>query len=237
MDADTSRRSLRRRELLKMTPLAAAGLLLNARSREWLVGSGLELGDRASALAFRSTHLAPVFAVRDVTPYERFPLNSYLVDDPEVDLDGWRLSVSGLIQRPGEYTLEALRRLPRVVQNTRHICVEGWDVIGSFGGVRIADFLAHVGADAGARFLEVRCHDDYYESVDIESARHRQSLLCDEMYGGPLSRGHGAPLRLVMPTKLGYKQAKYLASIHVTSVLAARRGYWEDQGYGWYGGI
>jgi DMSO/TMAO reductase YedYZ molybdopterin-dependent catalytic subunit len=238
MDDETaSSRRLRRRELLKMTPLAAAGLLLNASARDWLVGSGQEVADRMSAMAFRPTHLAPLFADRDVTPYERYPLNSYLVDDPEVDLDGWRLSVSGLVQRPGEYSLDALAPLPRIVQNTRHVCVEGWDVIGNFGGVRMADFLVHVGADAGARFLEVKCHDDYYESIDIESARHPQSLLCDEMYGAPLSRGHGAPLRLVMPTKLGYKQAKYVASIHVTSVLAARRGYWEDLGYGWYGGL
>lgn len=220
-----------------MTPLAAAGLLLNASARDRIVGGGQELADRISAVAFQPAHLAPVFADRDVTPFERYPLNSYLVDDPDVDLDGWRLSVSGLVQRPGDYTLDALAQLPRIVQNTKHVCVEGWDVIGNFGGVRIADFLAHVGAVAGARFLEVRCYDDYYESIDMESARHPQSLLCDEMYGAPLSRGHGAPLRLMMPVKLGYKQAKYVTSIQVTSVLAGRRGYWEDLGYGWYGGL
>jgi DMSO/TMAO reductase YedYZ molybdopterin-dependent catalytic subunit len=88
------------------------------------------------------------------------------------------------------------------MQNTRHICIEGWDVIGNFAGTRVDDFLTHVGADASARFLEVECADDYYESIDMASARHPQSLLCYEMYGQPLSREHGAPLRLVMPTKL-----------------------------------
>ena len=58
------------------------------------------------------------------------------------------------------------------------------------------------------------------------------------MYGKPLDRGHGAPLRLQMPTKLGYKQAKYLDTIRVTNVLqGGKRGYWEDQGYSWYGGL
>jgi DMSO/TMAO reductase YedYZ molybdopterin-dependent catalytic subunit len=58
------------------------------------------------------------------------------------------------------------------------------------------------------------------------------------MYGQPLDRGHGAPLRLQMPTKLGYKQAKYLNTIRVTNVLkSGKRGYWEDQGYDWYGGL
>jgi DMSO/TMAO reductase YedYZ molybdopterin-dependent catalytic subunit len=230
-------RTRTRRELLKMAPLAAAGLLLDERGRSWVVRGGQSLGDRASALTFRSSQLAPTFGDREVTPFERFPLNSYLADDPEVELDVWRLDVSGVVQRAGEYTLDALQRLPKVVQNTRHICVEGWDVIGNFGGVRIADFLAHVGADASAAFLEVVCADDYYESIDMASACHPQSLLCYEMYGRPLSRGHGAPLRLVMPTKLGYKQAKYIVGLRVTNVLPPRRGYWEDQGYGWYGGI
>ena len=226
-----------RRELLKTAPLAAAGMLLTKGGRDWAVRNGVAFADTVSAATFRSTHLAPTFDDRDITPLERFPFNSYLADDPEVDLDAWRLSVSGLVARAGDYTLDQLKTLPRVTQNTRHVCVEGWDVVGNFGGVRVADFLAHVGADARATCIEVECADDYYESIDIESARHPQSLLCDEMYGMPLERGHGAPLRLVMPTKLGYKQAKYIVALRVTNVLAPRRGYWEDRGYGWYGGL
>jgi len=110
-------------------------------------------------------------------------------------------------------------------------------VIGNFGGARLTDFLIMVGADSAARFVEVECADDYYESIDIESAMHPQSLLCYEMSGQPLQRGHGAPLRLQMPTKLGYKQAKYLTSLRVTNVLSGRNGYWEDQGYSWHGGL
>jgi DMSO/TMAO reductase YedYZ molybdopterin-dependent catalytic subunit len=64
----------------------------------------------------------------------------------------------------------------------------------------------------------------------MASALHPQSLLCYEMYDQPLTREHGAPLRLRMPTKIGYKQAKYLTSFRVTDVLA-KVGYWEDQGY------
>jgi DMSO/TMAO reductase YedYZ molybdopterin-dependent catalytic subunit len=220
-----------------MAPLAAAGLLLTDAGRAWVLQNGLSLSDRAASLTLRNGHLAPTFADADVTPIERFPLNSYLADDPELDLDAWQLEVSGLVRRPGVYALDALQRLPKVTQNTRHICIEGWDVIGSFGGARIADFLAHVGADPDARFLEVACADDYYESIDMATVRHPQSLLCYEMYGQPLTREHGAPLRLVMPTKLGYKQAKYVVSLNVTDVLSARRGYWEDQGYPWHGGL
>ena len=69
------------------------------------------------------------------------------------------------------------------------------------------------------------------------TARHPQSLLCDEMYGLPLRREHGAPLRLILPTKLGYKQAKFIVGLAVTDVLGVKRGYWVDQGYSWYGGL
>jgi DMSO/TMAO reductase YedYZ molybdopterin-dependent catalytic subunit len=116
--------------------------------------------------------------------------------------------------------------------------VEGWDVIGSFGGTRASDFLRSIGADTSARFLEAECVDGYYESIDMATVLHPQTLFCYEMYGKPLDRGHGAPLRLQMPTKLGYKQAKYLDTIRVSNVLRAdKRGYWEDQGYDWYGGL
>ncbi|MGB9361779.1 MAG: molybdopterin-dependent oxidoreductase, partial [Candidatus Sulfotelmatobacter sp.] len=125
---------------------------------------------------------------------------------------------------------------PRVRQNTRHICVEGWDVIGRFGGARLSDFLQLVGADPTARFITVNCADDYYESLDMATALHPQTLLCYEMYEQPLTREHGAPLRLQIPTKIGYKQAKYLTELKVAHVLD-RVGYWEDQGYSWFYGL
>jgi DMSO/TMAO reductase YedYZ molybdopterin-dependent catalytic subunit len=85
--------------------------------------------------------------------------------------------------------------------------------------------------------VTVTCADRYYESIDIATARHPQSLLCHEMYDRALDRGHGAPLRLQMPTTLGYKQAKYLMTLDVTHVLPPRRSYWGDKGYSWYGGL
>ena len=147
-----------------------------------------------------------------------------------MDLDKWTLNVTGEVQKPGHYTLEQIKALPRMTQNTRHICVEGWDVVGSFGGARLPDFLKMIGADPTARFVAVDCADDYYESLDMATAMHPQSLLCYEMYNQPLTREHGAPLRLSIPTKIGYKQAKYLTDLKVSHLLE-RAGYWEDQGY------
>ena len=179
---------------------------------------------------FRSRHLATTFTESELTPFEKFPINGYDVEDPGVDFEAWSLTVSGAVQKPGEYKLAQVQSLPRVRQNTRHVCVEGWDVIGRFGGARLSDFLQMIGADTSARFVYVECADDYYESLDMATALHPQTLLCYEMYDQPLTREHGAPLRLQIPTKIGYKQAKYLTDLKVTNVLD-RVGYWEDQGY------
>jgi DMSO/TMAO reductase YedYZ molybdopterin-dependent catalytic subunit len=225
-----------RRELLKLTPLVLAGAFVVPKLRDGLLARGVALSDWASGEYFGGSRRAPVFANSAVVPFERFPYNGYDVIDPEVDLDNWTLTVEGAVTRAGDYKLAMIQALPKVTQNTRHICVEGWDVIGSFGGARVSDFLTAVGADPQARFLEVECADDYYESLDMATAMHPQSLLCYEMYGKPLDRGHGAPLRFSIPTKLGYKQPKYLTKIRVTNVLS-KRGYWEDQGYSWFGGI
>jgi DMSO/TMAO reductase YedYZ molybdopterin-dependent catalytic subunit len=229
-------RSARRRELLKMSPLLLAGGLLIPQVRKQLLEAGLGFSDRASSALF-NRHGKLTFSDAEVVPFSKFPYNYFTVLDPEVDLEQWTLTVEGDVARPGEYKLSQIMALPKVNQNTRHVCVEGWDVIGNFGGTRMGDFLRSVGASPTARFVEVECSDDYYESIDMESALHPQSLLCYEMYGTPLDRGHGAPLRLQMPTKLGYKQAKYLETLRVTSVLKAKRGYWEDQGYSWFGGL
>jgi DMSO/TMAO reductase YedYZ molybdopterin-dependent catalytic subunit len=219
-----------RRELLKLSPVVALGAFAVPSLQKPLLNAGLGFSDWASRMLFRMGHLAPTFADSELTPFEKFPINDYDVDDPEIDLDRWTLTVSGAIRKPGDYTLADIRRLPRIAQNTRHVCVEGWDVIGRFTGARLSDFLNLIGADTTARYVYVECADDYYEAIDMATALHPQSLLCYDMYDRPLTREHGAPLRLTIPTKIGYKQAKYLTALKVTNVLQ-KLGYWEDQGY------
>jgi DMSO/TMAO reductase YedYZ molybdopterin-dependent catalytic subunit len=225
-----------RRELLKVAPVLALGAFAIPRLRDSLLRKGLGFSDWASEKLFRRGHLAPVFADAELTPFEKFPINGYDVDDPGVIFENWTLTVGGAVEKAGEYRLAQIQALPRVRQNTRHVCVEGWDVIGRFGGARLSDFLNLIGADTSARFLTVACADDYYESLDMATALHPQTLLCYEMYDQPLTRKHGAPLRLNIPTKVGYKQAKYLTEMKVTHVLD-KVGYWEDQGYSSFYGL
>ena len=221
---------MNRRELLKLVPVVALGAFAIPKFQTSLLKTGLAFSDWVSARMFRTGHLAATFADSELTAFSKFPVNDYDVDDPQVDFDKWALTVSGAVQKPGAYTLAQIQTLPKFRQNTRHVCVEGWDVIGRFGGARLSDYLNMIGADFSSKYVTVECADDYYESLDMETALHPQTLLCYEMYDEPLSRAHGAPLRLQIPTKVGYKQAKYLTDLKVTNVLD-RVGYWEDQGY------
>lgn len=225
-----------RRELLKLAPVLALGAFAVPALQETLLKKGLAFSDWASARLFRRGHLAPTFDDSELTPFDKFPINDYDVDDPGVIFENWTLTVSGAVQKPGGYKLEQIQALPRTRQNTRHVCVEGWDVIGRFGGTRLSNFLNVIGADTSARFIAVTCADDYYETLDMATALHPQTLLCWEMYDQPLTREHGAPLRLNVPTKVGYKQAKYLTELTVTNVIS-KVGYWEDQGYSAFYGL
>src|SRR5438132_10369838 len=116
---------INRRELLKLSPVLALGAFAVPRLQKPLLKAGLGFSDWASARLFRSSHLAPTFAASDLTPFNKFPVNDYDVDDPEVDFDKWNLTVSGALQKPGNYLLSQIQALPKVTQNTRHVCVEG----------------------------------------------------------------------------------------------------------------
>jgi DMSO/TMAO reductase YedYZ molybdopterin-dependent catalytic subunit len=229
-------RQVNRRELLKLTPIIALGAFAVPKWQEALLMKGLGFGDWVSAKMFRTSHLATTFSNNELTPFSKFPINGYDVEDPGVIFENWTLTVSGAVQKPGDYTLAQIKALQPYRQNTRHVCIEGWDVIGRFGGARLSDFLKLIGADLTAKYITVNCADDYYESLDMETALHPQTLLCYEMYEQPLTREHGAPVRLSIPTKVGYKQAKYLTDLKVTHTLD-RVGYWEDQGYAWFYGL
>src|SRR5438045_3449553 len=203
---------MNRRELLKLAPVALAGAFLAEKWSRPLLREGVAFSDWSAQKYFSKKRLAPTFKDSDVVPFEKFPYNGYDVIDPEVDLENWTLTVEGLVKSPGEFELAKIQALPKIVQNTQHVCVEGWDAVGNFGGARVSDFLQLIGADTTARYVEVECADDYYECLDMATLLQPQSLLCYEMYGKPLDRGHGAPVRLQLPTKLGYKQAKYLTN-------------------------
>ena len=137
-------------------------------------------------------------------------------------------------------TLDDLTALPRHELVTQFKCIEGWSQVVHWAGVRMADFLeAYPPAPINGReprFIYMETPDgDYYNGYDMHVCRHPQTLLVTEMMGAPLTQLHGAPLRLHMPTKYGYKQIKRIGLIAYTNVKPD--DYWTELGYDWYAGL
>ncbi|PIF13161.1 DMSO/TMAO reductase YedYZ molybdopterin-dependent catalytic subunit [Janthinobacterium sp. 13] len=190
--------------------------------------------DRVQGWLFDPTKLAPTYPDSMIT--RPFPFNAYYGEDEveEVDGDAWRLELSGLIADRKPWTLPQLRALPQETQITRHICVEGWSAIGKWGGVPFSHFLKRVGADTTAKYVGFKCADDYFTSIDMATALHPQTIMALSYDGQELPPKYGYPMKLRMPTKLGYKNPKHIQAIFVTNTYPG--GYWENQGYNWFGG-
>ncbi|MGP0148694.1 molybdopterin-dependent oxidoreductase [Pseudomonas oryzihabitans] len=191
--------------------------------------------DRVQAWLFGRERLAPTYAASQIT--DPFPFNAFYPEYnvPEVDLSDYRLEVSGLVAHKQAWTLEDLRRLPQRADITRFICIEGWSAIGQWGGVPLRTFLERIGADTTAKYVGFKCADRYYSSIDMASALHPQTLLALDFGQVALPPDYGYPLRLRVPTKLGFKNPKHIQALFVTNDYPG--GYWEDQGYNWFSGI
>src|ERR1700739_514600 len=111
-------KSVSRRELLKLTPLVAMGAFAIPRMQKPLLQAGLGFSDWASARLFRSGHVAPTFSDSDLTPFDKFPINDYDVDDPGLDFGKWTLTVGGEGQKTGDYTLGPVLDRSKGTHNT-----------------------------------------------------------------------------------------------------------------------
>ena len=189
--------------------------------------------DQVQGWLFDPNRMAPTYSENMLTA--PFPFNAFYGEDEiRPNPQNFRLKVSGLVQDTKSWNLEELRAMPQQSQITRHICVEGWSAIGKWGGVPFGDFLRRIGADTKARYVGFRCHDDYYTSIDMPSALHAQTLLTLTYADEVLPAKYGYPMKLRIPTKLGYKNPKYIQEIFITNVNPG--GYWEDHGSNWFGG-
>lgn len=193
-----------------------------------------KFNDAVQAALFSPDRLAPTFPDSAVT--KPFPFNAYYSLDkaPEVDPDTYRFEVTGLVDNKKSWTLAELHTLPQVKQVTRHICVEGWSAIGSWTGTPLRDFLKLVGADTRAKYCWFRCAEGYTTSLDMPTALHPQTQMTFKFGDEILPRAYGFPMKIRVPTKLGFKNPKYVVAMEVTNDY--KGGYWEDQGYNDFSG-
>jgi DMSO/TMAO reductase YedYZ molybdopterin-dependent catalytic subunit len=175
--------------------------------------------------------ISPVESLVPLVPSGGWRIYTVSGSLPRFDERTWRLQIGGHVRQPVAYTYRDLLALPKAEQVSTFHCVTGWSVTDvHWGGVRLHDVLAEAGPRPDARALEfVSFERPYVDFLSRDQAALRDVLLAYEMDGRPLSRAHGAPLRLVVPEMYGYKNVKWLAAINV--VPRAEDGYWEQLGY------
>jgi len=169
----------------------------------------------------------------------------------ETSFADYRLNITGLVDKPLSFSLDELRNMPARSQITRHDCVEGWSCIAKWTGTPLGAVLDQAGVRSTAKFIVYHCYDDmggglsgpvpYYESCDLVDAYHPQTIVSYGLNDETLPIANGAPIRVRIERALGYKQPKYVHTIEVVDSFArfygGKGGYWEDNGYDWYGGI
>jgi DMSO/TMAO reductase YedYZ molybdopterin-dependent catalytic subunit len=192
--------------------------------------------DWVQARLFNPDTLAPEYPESAIT--RPFPFNAYYPEDeaPVVDGETYRLEVGGLVDNKKPWTLAELNHLPlpEVSQITRQVCVEGWSAIGSWQGIKLSDFLKLIGADTKAKYVWFRCAEGYSNTIDMPTALHPQTQLTLKFDHQTLPRAYGYPIKIRIPTKLGFKNPKYVTAMYVQNNDAG--GYWENQGYNWFSG-
>ena len=192
--------------------------------------------DRAQAWLFDPKKLAPEYPESMIT--RPFPFNGYYPESDVriIDETDYKLQLGGLIKEQKPWRLPELYALPQVSQVTRHICVEGWSAIGSWTGTPLRDFLKLVGADTRAKYCWFQCADSdgYNSPLDMASALHPQTQMTFKFGDEILPTAYGFPMKIRVPTKLGFKNPKYVLSMEVTNDY--KGGYWEDQGYNSFSG-
>ena len=229
-----------------LTWLYRTGSVQNAR---WPLRKGLQVNEKLIGAYYN-----PARRMAEV-PYGSAPTGprtngSYGLGSA-VDVDAWRMRVTGLAAGDGtaDISLADLKKLPETKLATRLCCIEGWSIFVNWSGVSFRDFIqAYPPSPAGGKTLDVDRPESflpyvamstpdraYYVGLDIASCLQSQAMLCWAIDGQPLSRAHGAPLRLVVPTKYGVKNIKRIGHVDYTAERPA--DYWAERGYDWFCGL
>jgi DMSO/TMAO reductase YedYZ molybdopterin-dependent catalytic subunit len=231
---------LTRRQAIQLLSMSSIGYLLNGCSSELTakIGDLTEpLNQSFGELLVKPQLLIPEFSKSAIDP-KALLLNSY-EGTPKIDTnEDFTLMVDGEVKFPMELSLAALKNIPFTSVIMQHVCVEGWAAVVQWGGLRLRDLAKMVQPKDSAKYVLFQSADKYTESWDLASAIHPQTLLAYQMNGAPIPDDNGAPIRLAAPIKLGYKQSKWVTKVTFASQIPkGGKGYWEEQGYEWFGGI
>lgn len=234
LDKPTRRLFLRRAAGVGTIAAITGVAIVDGPSAEKALQSMSKFNDRIQTWLFDPRRMARTFSEADIT--RPFPFNAFYDADsaPEAD-ETYELAVGGMVSNKRPWKVGELAALPQATQITEHVCIEGWSAVGKWRGVRLYDLLRRAGADLRAKYVTFNCLDRYSTQIDMPSALHPQTILALSFLDEPLPKKYGAPVRLKIPTKLGFKSAKHVYEIVVTNDYF--EGFWERQGYNWFAGL
>lgn len=195
---------------------------------------GLYFNEKVALALYSPKRLTPTFTDKDITPQK---INETIGMEDDLNLDDYELDVDGTtVGKQIALSMEDIKKLPKIEYVAEFKCVEGWSAFTKWGGARFADFHAKYPSQPGTNYVYLETPNGGYQVTnDLPSMLHPQTLLCYEMNGQPLTDEHGAPLRLIIPHKYGYKNIKRIGYI----AYSPKRmdDYWADQGYDFYAGL
>jgi DMSO/TMAO reductase YedYZ molybdopterin-dependent catalytic subunit len=178
------------------------------------------------------------------TPFanELAPFNDAFKSQQASGFRDWRLSIDGMVARPMSFSISDLKSLPVASQITEVVCEEGWSYVAEWIGTPLHEVLNVSGMLPQARYVVYySIEPDWWESIDMNDARHPQTLVTYAMNDEDLPVGFGGPLRLRVPRQLGYKSVKFITRLTVTDSLKGfgkgLGGANAEGGYAWYAGI
>jgi DMSO/TMAO reductase YedYZ molybdopterin-dependent catalytic subunit len=232
------KRTLSRRHLLQISGLSGLGLFLGGCGTNLFSDNVRQISEplnQSLEALLQTQKPIPEFPLSAIEP-DKLLVNTFDFT-PQIDPAQFYLTIDGEVNNSMRLSMADIQKLPLTSMVIRHVCVEGWAAIVQWGGVRLRDLVALVQPKSSVRYVYFKSADGYYESWDIASAVHPQTLMAYQKNGQPLSVDNGAPIRLASPIKLGYKQSKWVTQITLTSNLLPTKGYWEDQGYEWFAGL
>jgi DMSO/TMAO reductase YedYZ molybdopterin-dependent catalytic subunit len=228
---------------LSTLPAAERAYKLSSAAKDRFLNKVLTFDDDIAEALYSPDRSVPTYPRSLAIPDLK---NNYDGQTPDPGyIDTWTLTLTGLASgRTLVLRMKDLLRFAQHDQVTRLVCVEGWSAIAWWGGLRFADLLRAYPPMPGARWAHMTSSvnldsdgnsDPYYVSIDLPTAQHPQTLLATRYNGAPLDVGHGAPLRLVAPMKLGLKNIK--AITHIDYVVNEPPDYWNQRGYSKYDGL
>ncbi len=251
-----------RRQLIRLMAGGAAGAVLASwatrDARAQMPGQGTKLVGRKSTVSGAST-MEKLTEFKDASSYNNFYEFGMDKSDPArnahtLKTAPWTVAIEGLVKKPGNYALEDLLKLSAMEERIyRMRCVEGWSMVIPWVGYSVAELIKKVEPQPGAKYVEFVTLADsktmpyvgsrvlnwpYVEGLRMDEAMHPLTLLTFGMYGEVLPKQNGAPLRLVVPWKYGFKSGKSLVKIRFTDKQPATA--WSvaaPQEYGFYSNV